>query len=281
MRIAVRVPQLEEQLVEVPTIVSYSSLQRTMEQHVDIPVPGGGGRNVSLQFFSLDSVQQRCILLRNVFLSGLWSGMLIFPAEAFKIFALDRVRPLLRTFQLVFMKLWILDEPGEGFFFALSPSYKKCEVGSALASVRGGQAAGRGSHGRLRDSSPGGGGAGAAWRRRRRRRYLLKKSLALNEKEKEEEQERRSGESAPGLFRGFHALAGRRRAFDEEREKEEQEPNFLEVDWSLLRIAMLVWRQLWRQFPSPRAFLLKLGDQIDIHMKYDIHVSGWLTKSCP
>ena len=30
-----------EQLVEVPTILSYSSLQRTMEQHVDIPVPHG------------------------------------------------------------------------------------------------------------------------------------------------------------------------------------------------------------------------------------------------
>ena len=32
-----------EQLVEVPTIVSYSSLQRSMEQHVDIPVPRRGG----------------------------------------------------------------------------------------------------------------------------------------------------------------------------------------------------------------------------------------------
>ena len=36
--------QLAEQLVEVPTIVSYSLLQRTMEHNVDIPVPGGGGR---------------------------------------------------------------------------------------------------------------------------------------------------------------------------------------------------------------------------------------------
>ena len=35
-----REPQLVEQLVEVPTVVSYSSLvQRTVEQHVDIPVP--------------------------------------------------------------------------------------------------------------------------------------------------------------------------------------------------------------------------------------------------
>ena len=33
------VPQLAEQLVEVPTIVSFSSFQRIMEQTVDIPVP--------------------------------------------------------------------------------------------------------------------------------------------------------------------------------------------------------------------------------------------------
>ena len=42
MRAALRVTQLVEQLVEVPTIVSFSSLQRIMEQTVDIPVPQGG-----------------------------------------------------------------------------------------------------------------------------------------------------------------------------------------------------------------------------------------------
>ena len=50
VRTSVRDTQLVEQLVEVPTIISYSSLmQRTMEQHVDIRVPGGGGRNAGLQ----------------------------------------------------------------------------------------------------------------------------------------------------------------------------------------------------------------------------------------
>ena len=45
-----REPQLVEQLVEVPTVVSYSSLlQRTVEQHVDIPVPGSRGRLAGLQ----------------------------------------------------------------------------------------------------------------------------------------------------------------------------------------------------------------------------------------
>ena len=43
-RTSVREPQLAEQLVEVPTIVSFSSLQRIMEQTVDIPVPQGGRR---------------------------------------------------------------------------------------------------------------------------------------------------------------------------------------------------------------------------------------------
>ena len=46
-----RDPQLAEQLVEVPTIVSYSWLQLRLEQNVDIPVPGRGGRSSGLQGF--------------------------------------------------------------------------------------------------------------------------------------------------------------------------------------------------------------------------------------
>ena len=42
-RPVLRDTQLVEQLVEVPTIVSFSSLQRTVEQNVDIPVVGGSG----------------------------------------------------------------------------------------------------------------------------------------------------------------------------------------------------------------------------------------------
>ena len=49
VRTPVREPQLAEQLVEEPTIISFSSLQRTMEQHVDSPVPGRGGRIAGLQ----------------------------------------------------------------------------------------------------------------------------------------------------------------------------------------------------------------------------------------
>ena len=51
VRTSVRDTQLVEQLVEVPTIISYSSLRRITEQHVDIPVPRRGGRHPGLQGF--------------------------------------------------------------------------------------------------------------------------------------------------------------------------------------------------------------------------------------
>ena len=40
---SLRQPQTAEQLVEVPTIISFSLLQRTVEQNVDIPAVGGSG----------------------------------------------------------------------------------------------------------------------------------------------------------------------------------------------------------------------------------------------
>ena len=51
VRAVLRDPQLVEQLVEVPTIVSYSWLQLRMEQNVDIPASGRGGRISGLQGF--------------------------------------------------------------------------------------------------------------------------------------------------------------------------------------------------------------------------------------
>ena len=51
VRTDVRGTQLAEQLVEVPTIVSYPWLQLSMEQNVDIPVPCRGGRIAGLQGF--------------------------------------------------------------------------------------------------------------------------------------------------------------------------------------------------------------------------------------
>ena len=51
-RTVLRAPQTVEQLVEVPTLVSYSSLfQRTVEQNVDNPVAGGSGAGGGLSGF--------------------------------------------------------------------------------------------------------------------------------------------------------------------------------------------------------------------------------------
>ena len=47
-----RQPQMVEQLVEVPTIISFSSLQRTVKQNVGIPVVGGIEAGRSLSGFS-------------------------------------------------------------------------------------------------------------------------------------------------------------------------------------------------------------------------------------
>ena len=46
-----RQPQTAEQLVEVPTIISFSSLQLTVEQNVGIPVVGGSGAGGGLSGF--------------------------------------------------------------------------------------------------------------------------------------------------------------------------------------------------------------------------------------
>ena len=96
-RTSIREPQLAEQLVEVPTIVSFSSLQRIVEQTVDIPVPQDGGRHADLQGFLRERVQQ------------VSSRSFIFPVELF--IAQDRVHLL---------QMGLLKE-----FFALFPVLKK------------------------------------------------------------------------------------------------------------------------------------------------------------
>ena len=88
------------------------------------------GDTLVFKVFLPDRVPQRCLLPpRNAFLSGLWSRSSIFPVEAFKIFAQDRVHPLLRTLQLALMMLWMRLVMGFSHF---SPNFKKCEVGFAL-----------------------------------------------------------------------------------------------------------------------------------------------------
>ena len=84
-RSVLRRPQTAEQLVEVPTIISYSSLlQRTDELIVDIPVPGRGGgwREVS-KVLTLDRVQQPWLRSRS---------SIFLHVEVLKVFPQDRVR---------------------------------------------------------------------------------------------------------------------------------------------------------------------------------------------
>ena len=118
MRAALRVTQLVEQLVEVPTTVSYSSLQRTVEQHVDIPV---------FKVFSLDSVQQSR-LPENAFLSGLWSRSLtLFLVEVFLVLSQVRVH-LLLTLQLVLKNARM--NLVKGFFRTFPQNKKSAKVTS-------------------------------------------------------------------------------------------------------------------------------------------------------
>ena len=109
-RTVLRAPQTADQLVEVPTIISYSSLlQRTMEQNVAIPVRGRGGRNVDLQGFlpgqgptapysSLERISER-IVEQIVTLACF--------VAAFKIFAQSRVpQRLLQVLQITLVKVF-------------------------------------------------------------------------------------------------------------------------------------------------------------------------------
>ena len=55
-------PQMAEQLVDVPTVVSYSSLQQqSAEQNVDIPVPGTRGDHQGLRGFHPRQGSQRTV----------------------------------------------------------------------------------------------------------------------------------------------------------------------------------------------------------------------------
>ena len=118
MRAVLRDPQLAEQLVEVPTIVSYSWLQLRMEQNVDIPAPGRGGRISGLQGF----LPEQSSTAQLVAQERSWSRSLILVrlVEAFKIFA--QVRVLQRRLR------FLLDTLVKGFF-ALFPKIKKVRSG--------------------------------------------------------------------------------------------------------------------------------------------------------
>ena len=119
-----RQPQMAEQLVHVPTVVSYSSLQQlTAEQIVDIPVPGrdGGGARGGLQG-SLPKQNSAALHVEQ-------TVDIPVPEEVFKVF-LDRVQ------QLLHFKLVLLMALGKGFF-ALFPEGKSAGQGPHSGSELG------------------------------------------------------------------------------------------------------------------------------------------------
>ena len=126
MRAALRVTQLAEQLVEVPTIISFSSFQRTVEQHVDIPVPGGGPSS-GLQSFLPG--QSSTALPSKKRISERIVEQLVDPVlvEVFLVLSHDMVH-LLSHFPAGSSDL--LEKRFNGFL-ALFPGGKKCEDWSA------------------------------------------------------------------------------------------------------------------------------------------------------
>ena len=120
MRAALRVTQLVEQMVEVPTILSYSSfLQRTVEQHVDIPVPVGGGLLAGLQGF----------LPRQSSTASTVVQIVDIPGGSLQGSRPGQGSPASSSFQ---SPAGSDDEPREGFFRTFPRPKKKCEIGFAL-----------------------------------------------------------------------------------------------------------------------------------------------------
>ena len=121
-----RQPQMVEQMVHVPTVVSFSSLQQlTAEQVVDIPVPGrdGGGACGGLQGFppGQNSAALHVEQTVDIPVPGRQEEG---GVEVFMVF-LDRVQQPLHLTLVLLMAL------GKGFF-ALFPEGKKCGARSAL-----------------------------------------------------------------------------------------------------------------------------------------------------
>ena len=123
LRTAVREPQLAEQMVDVPTIVSYSWMQLRVEQNVDIPVPGRGGRIAGLQGFfpgqsstalpSEERISERIVEQNVDFTVG--GGLQDFrPGQS----SSSSSHVPARVSEA-------LDEDGEGFILHFSPKVKK------------------------------------------------------------------------------------------------------------------------------------------------------------
>ena len=132
VRTTVRDTQLVEQLVEVPTIISYSSLQRTTEQHVDIPVPRRGGRHPGLQGFPPRQSSTAPPSSKKRFSERTVEQTVDIPGGGLQVF-----RPGLSSSSSHSPAgvEELADEPGEGVF-ALFPKIKKSAKSGSHSSQR-------------------------------------------------------------------------------------------------------------------------------------------------
>ena len=152
MRALVRETQLAEQLVEVPTIVSWSLLQQIMEQNVGIPVPGGGVRGLqgfppgqasTTSSFALERISER-IVEQNVefpvfgglqdFLTGPSSSAASSPPAGVRGFADVPGDGVFRTFPQIKKSAGLGSHSGSELLPESSPSTPAAHV-DALSGV--------------------------------------------------------------------------------------------------------------------------------------------------
>ena len=144
---SLRQPQTVEHLMEVPTIISCSSLQRAVEQNVDIPAVGGSGTGGGLSGFLPG--QSYSMTAEQIVDNPVPREVL----EIYKVFPVDRVQLRFRSrflsfpIQVAAMQIFsrsrapqrlpriLLDKLVKGFF-ALFPVSKKVRRSRALSSAR-------------------------------------------------------------------------------------------------------------------------------------------------
>ena len=125
-RTSVREPQLAEQLVQVPTIVSFSSLQRIMEQTVDIPVPQSSGRHADQGFLRGQVSSRSLIFLVEVFIAQVRVHLLL----------MSLVKGFFAIFPVLKKSAKLASQSGSELFPESSPSTRAAQLEDSVEWVR-------------------------------------------------------------------------------------------------------------------------------------------------
>ena len=120
MRAVLRDPQLVKQLVEVPTIVSWSLLQFIMEQNADIPVPGRGGRIAGLRGVLQKQSSTAMLSSAERLSERIVEQIVDIPGGGLQDFLPGQSSS--SSSHVPARVSGALDEPGEGFFSHISPN---------------------------------------------------------------------------------------------------------------------------------------------------------------